>query len=179
VETTDELLATTVVDYLRERGTVAPESEGRMQRVTSEVTPDDSTVEVDGDGKVVLTMDAPANATGVVSDSFSVVPPQPGATPVEAEQVTFDAADDRLVVRFDDAELAALADGADERELELYGEYRSAEYDRAYWSSSRLNADLTATFDRCAKRSSGGDESTESADDRPQSLAVSPPAASA
>jgi 2',3'-cyclic-nucleotide 2'-phosphodiesterase (5'-nucleotidase family) len=175
VETTDKLLATTVVDYLQAQGTVAPEPEGRMQRVTTEVAPEDSTVEVDGNGKVVLTMDAPANATGVVADSFYAVPPQPGSETVEAEQVTFDDEADRLVVRFDDAELAALADGADERDLELYGEYQSTEYDRAYWSSSRLNADFTAAFeDRCAKRDSS-EERAEN-DGQPQVEAVPPTA---
>ncbi|SFL23128.1 2',3'-cyclic-nucleotide 2'-phosphodiesterase/5'-or 3'-nucleotidase, 5'-nucleotidase family [Halogranum rubrum] len=179
VETTDELLATTVIDYLQARGTVAPEREGRMQRVTSEVTVDDATVAVDGKGKMVLTMDAPANTTSVDADSFSVVSPGPGSASVSAEQVTYDEAENRLVVRFDEAELAALADGADERELELYGEYDSDDYERAYWSSSRLNADFTANFeDLCAKLVSGESESDDSetsgtADEQAQSVDAS------
>ena len=140
VEETDKLLATLVVDYLEARDTVNPQVEGRMQRVDGDAG--DAEVRVDGNGKVVLTLDAPADVESVEADSFALTAKAPGVDSVEAEKVTFDAEDDRLIVRFDDAALANYVEGED-AELDLYGEYDSTQYEFVYFEHARLNADVT------------------------------------
>ena len=140
VEETDKLLATLVVDYLEARDTVNPQVEGRMQRVDGDAG--DAEVRADGNGKVVLTLDAPADVESVEADSFALTAKAPGVDSVEAEKVTFDAEDDRLIVRFDDAALANYVEGED-AELDLYGEYDSTQYEFVYFEHARLNADIT------------------------------------
>ena len=140
VEETDKLLATLVVDYLEARDTVNPQVEGRMQRVDGDAS--DAEVRADGNGKVVLTLDAPADVESVEADSFALTAKAPGVDSVEAEKVTFDAEDDRLIVRFDDAALANYVEGED-AELDLYGEYDSTQYEFVYFEHARLNADVT------------------------------------
>jgi 2',3'-cyclic-nucleotide 2'-phosphodiesterase (5'-nucleotidase family) len=140
VEETDTLLATLVVDYLEARDSVNPQVEGRMQRVDGDAG--DAEVRADGNGKVVVTLDAPSDVESVEADSFALTAKAAGVDTVEAEKVTFDAEDDRLVVRFDDAALANYVDGED-AELDLYGEYDSSQYEFVYFEHARLNADIT------------------------------------
>jgi hypothetical protein len=140
VETTDKLLATIVIDYMEARDTVNPQVEGRMERVDSDAS--DAEVRADGNGKVVLTLDAPSDVESVEADSFSLTAKTPGVGTVSAEKVVFDAEDDRLMVRFDDAALANYVNGED-AELDLYGEYESSQYEFVYFENARLNADIT------------------------------------
>lgn len=140
LQRTGKLLATTVIDYLEHRGTVAPTREGRMQRVDTDVS--DATIRVDGEGQVVLRFDAPADYNGTVAGTFHAATVDNRT--VEAEQVVYDPDDGTLVVRFDDERLASLVEGSDEVELDLYGGYHSTAHDRVYFAHSRLNADITA-----------------------------------
>jgi hypothetical protein len=111
-----------------------------MQRVDGDAG--DAEVRADGNGKVVVTLDAPSDVESVEADSFALTAKAAGVDTVEAEKVTFDAEDDRLVVRFDDAALANYVDGED-AELDLYGEYDSSQYEFVYFEHARLNADIT------------------------------------
>jgi 2',3'-cyclic-nucleotide 2'-phosphodiesterase (5'-nucleotidase family) len=154
LEDTDELLVTLVVDYLRERDTIAPTVEGRMQRVDRDLP--DADVTVDGNGKVVAEFDAPDDVESVAEDTATVWTSD-GDT-ADAEQVVFDADDDGLVVRVDDGDLADTiedADDGDEVPLNLYAEYESSEYDHVYFERSRLNADVAATVRRRGRGRAG------------------------
>ncbi|MFC6725602.1 bifunctional metallophosphatase/5'-nucleotidase, partial [Halobium palmae] len=70
VNETDRLLAETVIDYLKERGTVAPTVEGRMRRVSTSVPPSQGDLELGDRGHVVLRMDASAGTESVREGSF-------------------------------------------------------------------------------------------------------------
>ncbi|WP_231184952.1 5'-nucleotidase C-terminal domain-containing protein [Haladaptatus sp. DYF46] len=142
VQRTDELISTVVVDYLKERGRIAPTTEGRIQRV--DTTLDDASVRLDEHGKVVMRFDAPEDYDGTVADSFVISTPDDRT--VAAEKVTYDAEERTLAVRFDDAELAALLGCERTADLDLYGSYSSSKYDQVYFNHSRLNADVTATL---------------------------------
>ncbi|QLG64002.1 bifunctional metallophosphatase/5'-nucleotidase [Halorarum salinum] len=153
LEETDELLATTVVEYLDAEGTVAPPvgGEGRMQRVDRDLA--DAEVTTDGNGKVVCRFDAPADVESVAGDATTVW--TKGTGRVEADGAVFDESDGTLVVRVDDGELSDLVEGAEDGEtapLDLYVGYESAEYDRVYFEHSRLNADVEATVREDGRR---------------------------
>jgi 5'-nucleotidase/UDP-sugar diphosphatase len=139
VQRTDELLSTTVVGYLKEKGRITPTTEGRIQRV--DTTLDDASVSLNEHGKVVMHFDAPADYDGTVADTFVVSTPDDRT--VAAEKVTYDAEEETLMVRFDDAELAALLGCERTANLDLYGSYSSSKYDQVYFDHSRLNADVT------------------------------------
>ncbi|WP_149799984.1 5'-nucleotidase C-terminal domain-containing protein [Halorubrum xinjiangense] len=144
VKDTDELLVTLVVDYLRERDTVAPAVEGRMQRVDRDLP--DASVTVDGNGKVVAEFEAPDDVESVAADTAALWTAD--GEHRDAEKVVFDADDETLMVRVDDGDLAETigeADDGDEVPLDLYVEYESSEYDHVYFERSRLNADVAAT----------------------------------
>lgn len=154
LEDTDELLVTLVVDYLRERETVAPEPEGRMQRVDRDLP--DASVTVDGNGKVVSQFDAPDDVQSVAEEAVAVWTPE--GDHLDAEKVVFGEGDETLVVRVDDGDLADTigdADDGDEVALDLYAEYESSEYDQIYFERSRLNADVTATVRRRGRGAPG------------------------
>ena len=138
IEDTGELQATTVVNYLEGKETIAPTVEGRMQRVDRDLP--DAAVTVDGNGKVVTQFDAPDDAESVADDTVAVWTPD--GDHLDAEHVTFDADDGDLAETVDDA------DDGDELPLNLYAEYESSEYEQIYFDRSRLNADLTATVRR-------------------------------
>jgi len=147
VEDTGELQATTVVNYLEEKDTIAPTVEGRMQRVDRDLP--DAAVTVDGNGKVVSQFDAPDDVQSVAEDTVAVWTPE--GDHVDAEKVVFDEEDETLVVRVDDSNLADTiedADDGDEVALDIYAEYESSEYDHIYFERSRLNADVSATVRR-------------------------------
>jgi hypothetical protein len=147
IEATDELLVTLVVDYLRERETVAPEPEGRMQRVDRDLP--DAAVTVDGNGKVVSQFDAPDDVQSVAEETVAVWTPE--GDHLDAEHVAFGEGDETLVVRVDDGDLADTIDDADDGDevpLDLYAEYESSEFDQIYFERSRLNADVSATVRR-------------------------------
>nr|WP_224827809.1 5'-nucleotidase C-terminal domain-containing protein [Saliphagus infecundisoli] len=147
IEDTDELLATSVVEYLRERDTIAPTVEGRMQRVDRDLP--DAAVTVDGNGKVVEQFDTPDDVESVTGNTAAVW--SPDGEHVDAEHVVFDEDDETLVVRADDGALAETVEDAedgDEVPLDLYVEYESSEFDHVYFERSRLNADLAATVRR-------------------------------
>ncbi|EMA58731.1 bifunctional metallophosphatase/5'-nucleotidase, partial [Halorubrum kocurii] len=147
VEATDELLVTLVVDYLRERDTIAPTVEGRMQRVDRDLS--DATVTVDGNGKVVCRFDAPDDVESVAEDTAAVW--SPDGDDLDAEKVVFDEDERTLVVRVDDADLAETVDDAEDGDtvpLDLYAEYESSEFDHVYFERSRLNADVEAVVER-------------------------------
>ncbi|MEZ3167569.1 bifunctional UDP-sugar hydrolase/5'-nucleotidase [Halorubrum ejinorense] len=154
IEDTGELQATTVVNYLEEKETIAPEPEGRMQRVDRDLP--DAAVTVDGNGKVVAQFDAPDDVESVAEDTATVWTPE--GDHLDAEHVAFDEGDERLVVRVDDGDLADTvedADDGDELPLDLYAEYESSEYEQIYFERSRLNADLTATVRRRGRGRAG------------------------
>ncbi|OYR76968.1 bifunctional metallophosphatase/5'-nucleotidase, partial [Halorubrum ezzemoulense] len=147
VEDTGELQATTVVNYLEEKDTIAPTVEGRMQRVDRDLPA--AAVTVDGNGKVVSQFDAPDDVQSVAEDTVAVWTPE--GDHVDAEKVVFDEEDETLVVRVDDSNLADTiedADDGDEVALDIYAEYESSEYDHIYFERSRLNADVSATVRR-------------------------------
>ncbi|WP_424016025.1 bifunctional metallophosphatase/5'-nucleotidase [Halorubrum xinjiangense] len=154
VKDTGELQATTVVNYLEEKETIAPTVEGRMQRVDRDLP--DAAVTVDGNGKVVAQFDAPDDVESVAEDTVAVWTPD-GDT-ADAEQVVYDKDDETIVVRVDDGELAETigdADDGDEVPLNLYAEYESSEYDHIYFERSRLNADVAATVRRRGRGRAG------------------------
>jgi 2',3'-cyclic-nucleotide 2'-phosphodiesterase (5'-nucleotidase family) len=157
LQETGKLLATAVIDYLEHRGTVAPRPEGRMQRVDADVS--DATIRTDGEGKVVLRFDAPADYNGTVPGTFHAATVDNRT--VRAEQVVYDEDDGTLVVRFDDAKLASLVEGSDQVELDLYGGYHSTAHDRVYFPHSRLNADVTAEVVENGQGSSAGQNSSQ------------------
>lgn len=141
LDDTGKLLATTVIDYLETKETIAPTVEGRMQRVDADLR--DATVRVDGEGKVVLRFDAVADYAATGEGTFEMAT-KDGHT-VAAERTVYDPDEGTLVVRFDDAELASLVGDEDEVALDLYGGYDSSEHERVYFEYSRVNADVTAT----------------------------------
>ncbi|MFW5939745.1 MAG: bifunctional metallophosphatase/5'-nucleotidase [Halolamina sp.] len=144
---TDEVQGATVVNYLTEKGTIAPEVEGRMQRVDRDLP--DASITVDGNGKVVEQFDATDDVTSVAGDTASLWSPE--GEPVDAGHVTFDEDEGTLVVRADDGALAETvedADDGDEVQFDLYAEYESSEFEQVYFERSRLNADVTATVRR-------------------------------
>ncbi|MFW5949257.1 MAG: bifunctional metallophosphatase/5'-nucleotidase [Halolamina sp.] len=144
---TDEVQGATVVNYLTEKGTIAPEVEGRMQRVDRDLP--DASITVDGNGKVVEQFDATDDVTSVVGDTAALWSPE--GEPVDAGHVTFDEDEGTLVVRADDGALAETvedADDGDEVQFDLYAEYESSEFEQVYFERSRLNADVTATVRR-------------------------------
>nr|WP_241429974.1 5'-nucleotidase C-terminal domain-containing protein [Halorubrum lipolyticum] len=144
---TGELLATTVVDYLEGKGTIAPRVEGRMQRVDRDLP--DASVTVDGNGKVVCQFDAPDDVESVAEDTVDVWALD--GEHLGAEKVVFDADERTLVVRVDDGDLAETvgdADDGDEIPLDLYAEYESSEFDHVYFERSRLNADVEAVVEQ-------------------------------
>jgi len=154
IEDTDELLVTLVVDYLRERDTVAPEPEGRMQRVDRDLP--DASVTVDGNGKVVTQFDAPDDVRSVADDTVAVWTPD--GEHLDAEQVVFGESDETLVVRVDDGDLAEAVDDADDGDeiaLDCYAEYESSEFEQIYFERSRLNADVAATVRRRGRGRAG------------------------
>ncbi|WP_435178313.1 bifunctional metallophosphatase/5'-nucleotidase [Halorussus sp. AFM4] len=140
VQETDRILAEIVIDYMQAKGTISPAVEGRMQRVDVHVGHAD--VRLDGNGKLVLKVPAPEDYDGFVPDTFRMS--APGTRSVAAENVRYVPGTNSLLVRFDDAELAALAEGRDSVALDLYGGYESAAYDRTYFEYSVLNADIDA-----------------------------------
>ncbi|MYL16405.1 bifunctional metallophosphatase/5'-nucleotidase [Halorubrum terrestre] len=154
VEDTGELQATTVVNYLEEKDTIAPTVEGRMQRVDRDLP--DAAVTVDGNGKVVAQFDAPDDVESVAEDTVAVWTTD--GEHLDAEKVVFDEEDETLVVRVDDGDLADTvedADDGDEVPLNLYAEYESSEYEQIYFERSRLNADVTATVRRRGRGRAG------------------------
>jgi 2',3'-cyclic-nucleotide 2'-phosphodiesterase (5'-nucleotidase family) len=153
-EDTEELQATTVVNYLEEKETIAPTVEGRMQRVDRDLP--DASVTVDGNGKVVSQFDAPDDIQSVADDTVAVWTPE--GDHLDAEKVVFDEEDESLVVRVDDGDLADTideADDGDEIPLNVYAEYESSEYDQIYFERSRLNADVAATVRRRGRGRAG------------------------
>ena len=147
LEDTGELLATTVVNYLEERETVAPTIEGRTQRVDRDLP--DASVTADGRGKVVERFDAPDDVESVATDTVAVW--SPDGEDIDAETVVFDEAEANLIVRVDDGDLADIVEEAGDGEtvsLDLYGEYESSEFDHVYFERSRLNADAEAEVRR-------------------------------
>jgi hypothetical protein len=160
---TDELLATSVIEYLKPMGTVSPEVEGRMERVSTNVPVADATLELDGEGKVVVRMDAPSDLESVREGSVVAVPPAPGVDGVEAEQVVHDREAGELVVRFDDAALASIVGNASEGEIDVFADYTTSESgDRPFFKYSTLNADLAATV---ADDGAGAGEGTPGGDE--------------
>ena len=154
VEDTGELQATTVVNYLGEKETIAPTVEGRMQRVDRDLP--DATVTVDERGKVVTRFDAPSDVDSVAEDTVAVW--SPDGERLDAEKATFDAEESNLIVRVDDGDLGEIIEAADDGErvpLDIYAEYESSEYDHVYFDRSRLNADLTATVRRRGRGRAG------------------------
>lgn len=154
VEDTGELQATTVVNYLEEKDTIAPTVEGRMQRVDRDLP--DAAVTVDGNGKVVAQFDAPDDVESVAEDTVAVWTTD--GEHLDAEKVVFDEEDETLVVRVDDGGLADTIEGADDGDevpLNLYAEYESSEYEQIYFERSRLNADVTATVRRRGRGRAG------------------------
>ncbi|MEZ3165482.1 bifunctional UDP-sugar hydrolase/5'-nucleotidase [Halorubrum sp. RMP-47] len=154
IEDTGELQATTVVKYLEERETIAPEPEGHMQRVDRDLP--DASVTVDGNGKVVTQFDAPEDVDSVADETVAVWTPD--GEHLDAEQVVFDEDDETLVVRVDDGDLAETVDDADDGDgvaLDLYAEYESSEFEQIYFERSRLNADVAATVRRRGRGRAG------------------------
>lgn len=152
VATTDTLLAEAVIDYFEAEGTVSPGVEGRMRRVDTDLS--DGGVYLDGEGRVVLSYDAPANATRAVDGTFYATD---GDHRVAPEKVFLH--DGRLVVQFDDAALAAAFESGDA--IEVYGGYEGGIEDRlVYFDHARVNADLTV-YDGTERGSENGNGERE------------------
>ena len=143
VNETDTLLAELVVDYLEEQGTVAPEVEGRMDRVDTDL--DDRMVWVDREGSTVVRYDAPADFEGLGDESTFYLENGDGERAV-AQNVNFDG--ERIEVQFEDAAVASLADDPGATSLDLYGEYDSSTYEFTYFDGARLNSDVTVFTSR-------------------------------
>ncbi|WP_224333301.1 bifunctional metallophosphatase/5'-nucleotidase [Haloprofundus halobius] len=150
LDDTGELLATTTIEYLEERGTVAPTVEGRMQRVDSTFG-NEPEIRVDGRGRTVVRLDKPDDFDEV-GDSADLWTKTGEA--VEPETVV--DAGERLVVRFDDAAVAEAVDDDGAVALDLYVDYDSDEYERVYFDSSRANADVTASVTERGRSSERG-----------------------
>jgi hypothetical protein len=129
-----------------------------MQRVDADLG--DVTADLDGEGTVVLRLDAPSDLTDVAPETFVLATPDNET--VRAEGVTANA--NQLVVRFDDAAVSELADGA--TSLDLFGEYDSSEFEFVYFENARLTADVQVG-DATGGADEGGesDESEESEGD--------------
>jgi 2',3'-cyclic-nucleotide 2'-phosphodiesterase (5'-nucleotidase family) len=158
LDETDQLLAEAVIDYLEPKERISPAVEGRMQRVDADLG--DVTADLDGEGTVVLRLDAPSDLTDVAPETFVLATPDNET--VRAEGVTANA--NQLVVRFDDAAVSELADGA--TSLDLFGEYDSSEFEFVYFENARLTADVQVG-DATGGADEGGesDESEESEGD--------------
>ncbi|WP_223301886.1 bifunctional UDP-sugar hydrolase/5'-nucleotidase [Haladaptatus sp. R4] len=174
VQRTDKLLSTTVVDYLKSNGKIAPTTDGRIQRVDTSLA--DESVSLDGHGNAVMQFDAPDDYDATAPNTFVVSTPDNRT--VATEKVTYDADEDTLTVRFDDAELASLVGCNETAQLDLYGEYRSSQYDRVYFNYSRLNADVTATLaDRNGHGANERDGTNETNENEDTNRATVPPMA--
>ncbi len=140
IEDTGELLATTTIEYLEERGTVAPTVEGRMRRVDSDfgTAPE---ITLDDCGRIDLHLAFPTDFGGLAGD---VELWTTAGDTVEPETVA--ETGDELIVRFDDAAVLDAIDG-ENATLDVYAEYDSTEYERVYFESSRANADIAATVE--------------------------------
>jgi hypothetical protein len=138
VNETDTLLAELVVDYLEQRETVAPEVEGRMDRVDTDLA--DRMIWVDREGSTVLRYDAPEDFVGLGNESTVYLETADGER-VAAQSVNFDG--ERVEVQFADADLADLTDDAGATDLNLYGVYESSAYEFVYFDGARLNSDVT------------------------------------
>jgi 2',3'-cyclic-nucleotide 2'-phosphodiesterase (5'-nucleotidase family) len=138
VNETDTLLAELVVDYLEQRETVAPEVQGRMDRVDTDLA--DRMVWVDREGSTVLRYDAPEDFVGLGNESTVYLETADGER-VAAQSVNFDG--ERVEVQFADADLADLTDDAGATDLNLYGVYESSAYEFVYFDGARLNSDVT------------------------------------
>ncbi|WP_336036768.1 bifunctional metallophosphatase/5'-nucleotidase [Halobacterium yunchengense] len=158
VNATDTLYGTALLEYVRENSPVSPEDTNRIRRV-------DDFAEVEsvdvrrGDATVVL--DAPAGLNGTDAESFYVT--HADSTERQyAESVRVDG--DTVEVAFEVSELAPLL--GETGDLELYGEYSTTAYERVYFESSVLNADLERGAFGDADRGSwaGADESERRGD---------------
>jgi hypothetical protein len=138
VNETDTLLAELVVDYLEQRETVAPEVEGRMDRVDTDLA--DRMTWVDREGSTVLRYDAPEDFAGLGNASTFYLETADGDR-VAAQNVNFDGA--HIEVQFEDRAVAELAEGPGRADLNLYGVYESSAYEFVYFDGARLNSDVT------------------------------------
>jgi 2',3'-cyclic-nucleotide 2'-phosphodiesterase (5'-nucleotidase family) len=154
VNETDTLLAELVVDYLEQQGTVAPEVEGRMDRVDTDLT--DRITWMDREGSTVLRYDAPEDFVALGNKSTFYLEDTDGDR-VVAQNVNFDG--ERIEIQFEDRAVAELAEGAGRTDLNLYGVYESSAYEFVYFDGARLNSDVTVF----APRGQGAEEGAESA----------------
>jgi 2',3'-cyclic-nucleotide 2'-phosphodiesterase (5'-nucleotidase family) len=137
VSTEDTIIAEVVVDYLGARDTIAPEVEGRMVRVTTELA--DRTAWSSGNGVVALRYDRPADVTSVDGSSFYALGPD--GERVEARKAF--ARGNSVVVQFDSGELNELGDSG--TEVDVLGGYADRRYEdsRVYWNDAVLHGDVT------------------------------------
>ena len=133
VSETNKVLATVVVEYLQEQGTVAPTVEGRMDRV--DATLGSRTVTLDGEGKMLFRFEAPGDLESADESTFRLA--GTGGT-VEPDQVTVTSS--RIIVVADEDDMIEAA--GDGGEVELYGEYQSSQYELVYFDAAVLNADI-------------------------------------
>ena len=133
VSETNKVLATVVVEYLDEQGTVAPTVENRMNRV--DATIGQRTVTLDGQGKMVFRFDAPADMESADESTFRLAGTGGSVTP---DQLVV-AGDRIIVVADEDDMIEAAGDGG---EIELYGEYQSSQYELVYFDAAVMNADI-------------------------------------
>jgi 5'-nucleotidase/UDP-sugar diphosphatase len=136
VSTTEALYGTVTAEYIKEKGTVAPEKTDRIRR-TDAVVPS-APVLTNGEDTATAVVKRPAFSENVDEESFYVLNETGHRLEAESVKVT----ENRIFVRFDDAALRQLAENSDD--LELYGEYvdPTTNDQRIAWETSVLNSDI-------------------------------------
>jgi hypothetical protein len=118
VSVTDELYGSVTAEYVEAQGTVAPEDVDRIRRVDVEMQ--SAPVLTNGEDTATAVVRRPAFAESVQKDSFYVLNETGARLDAESVAVT----ENRVFVRFDDAELRQFAENSED--LQVYGLYAGA-----------------------------------------------------
>ncbi|WP_353634128.1 bifunctional UDP-sugar hydrolase/5'-nucleotidase [Halobacterium sp. NMX12-1] len=145
-----------VYNYVESQGSVSPEGEDRIRRIDYET--DAGSVELDGEGDVSVSFDAPTadNATSVEADSLYALNSRNervNATDASVEDGT-------VTATFADADLRTLAESGD---VEVYGHYSIEGNERPYFESSVLNAEVNANVAQQTTATATATATTEAA----------------
>jgi PGF-CTERM protein len=145
-----------VYNYVESQGSVSPEGEDRIRRIDYET--DAGSVELDGEGDVSVSFDAPTadNATSVEADSLYALNSRNervNATDASVEDGT-------VTATFADADLRTLAESGD---VEVYGHYSIEGNERLYFESSVLNAEVDANVAQQTTATATATATTEAA----------------
>ena len=126
-------------DYIEAEGTVAPDGENRIRRIDYET--DAGSLELDGEGAVTVSFDAPTHENGTVVDTTSLYALT--STNERVNATSADVDDGEVTVRFSDGDLRSLAENGD---VEVYGEYVVDQPPRPYFDAWVLNAEVDASL---------------------------------